>query len=650
LTAAALGERSSVVASKSLFDARSFEGCRGRANSKALYSHLRLTFMSNLIEEYGLIGDGETAALVHRSGSIDWLCWPRFDSDACFAALLGTADNGYWRIAPLEPARLSRRYIDNSLILVTDFETEAGAIRLTDFMSKQNGHSTLVRTLQGLRGRVSMCCRMLLCFDYGSTRPWLDLRGKRAVARVGPDLAVLEAPIELQHVRSTIFCEFELDQSEELVFTLTYGSSYQPEPQPIDSAKARADVENYWRRWIAHFDKETEWPEAVRRSLMVLKAMIYHPTGGMIAAPTTSLPERAGGDFNWDYRLCWIRDAAFTLIALIDSGYRSEATRWRDWLLRAVAGEPDKMRIMYRVDGSRRLEEWQATWLPGYRWTTPVRIGNDAASQRQLDIFGELIDSIHIAAGAGIRRSEQEQHLLDAIVDHVEQVWRLPDHGIWETRGKPRHYVYSKVSAWVAIDRYVSHCETSIDGDDSALSRMSKLRDEMHGEICREGYDAGLGRFVEYYGGQTLDASLLLLPLLGFLPIEDERVSHTIETIERELVVDGLVHRRDPHQPHPEGAFLACTCWLADCQIMQGRRDAARKSIERVLATANDLGLLAEEYDVRARRFAGNFPQALSHLALVRTALRFSGAVTERGKAQTNPSSDRCNARSRTGQ
>ncbi len=355
----------------------------------------------------------------------------------------------------------------------------------------------------------------------------------------------------------------------------------------------------------------------------------------MIAAPTTSLPERPGGDFNWDYRLCWIRDAAFTLIALIDAGYHSEATDWRDWLLRAVAGEPDKMRITYRVDGSRRLEEWNATWLPGYRWTAPVRVGNSAASQRQLDIFGELMESIYIAGQAGIARTPQEERLVETIVQHVEAEWRLPDQGLWESRGPPRHFVYSKVSAWVAIDRFIRHREATGEatgmGDALLVRRMKALRDEMHGEICREGYDPALGVFLECYGGDSVDASLLLLPLLGFLPVDDERISRTIDAIEGELVVDGLVHRRNPRGQHAEGAFLACTCWLADCQLLQGRREDARKSFERVLSVRNDLGLLAEEYDIRTKRLTGNFPQALSHLALVRTALRFSGAVIERG-------------------
>lgn len=605
--------------------------------------------MSNLIEEYGLIGDGETAALVHRSGSIDWLCWPRFDSDACFAALLGTAENGCWKIAPVDPARVSRRYIEDTLVLETEFETDSGAVRLTDFMTIQHGHSALVRMVRGLRGRVSMTCRMHLRFDYGSTLPWLDIHADGAVARIGPDLVVLHSPVALHEEQSAVVCEFEVGVSDERAFTLIYGSSFKPAPLPIDAAAACSEVQEECRRWIGRFDKHTDWPDAVRRSLITLRAMIYRQTGGIIAAPTTSLPERPGGDFNWDYRLCWIRDAAFTLIALVDSGYLAEAAEWRDWILRAVAGEPEKMRIMYRVDGSRRLEEWKVDWLPGHRWTPPVRIGNAAASQRQLDIFGELIDSVHIAAQAGIKRPQEEEKLIEAIVRHVAQVWRLPDQGLWESRGQARHFVYSKVSCWVAIDRYVRHRQIFCGADHERVLEMKKLRDEMHGEICREGYDSGLGRFVEYYGGISLDASLLLLPLLGFLPIEDERISRTIAAIERELVVDGLVLRKKPSHSPPEGAFLACSCWLADCQLMQGRRDAARQTIERVLAVSNDLGLLAEEYDVEAKRLAGNFPQALSHLALVRTVLRFSGAVTERGDTRTI-ASDQHKARSRTKQ
>lgn len=588
--------------------------------------------MSNRIEEYGLIGDGETAALVHRNGSIDWLCWPRFDSDACFAALLGMAENGCWKLGPVGPARSSRSYLQDTLVLQTEFETDSGAFSLTDFMPIRKGNPALIRIVRGLRGSVQARSEVTLRFDYGSVQPWIEVAGARASARIGPDLAVLYAPADLRRTKSALVCDLELHEGDELAFTLIYGSSFEPEPPPLDPAEALSKVQEYWHNWIAGFHSQTEWPAAIRRSLITLKAMIYRPTGGMISAATTSLPERSGSDFNWDYRYCWIRDASFTLIALVDAGYLSEAREWRDWLLRAVAGEPDKMRIMYRVDGSRRLEEWTASWLLGFRWASPVRIGNSAASQRQLDIFGELMDSVYISARAGIERTEQEERVIEGVVQHVETVWRLPDHGLWESRGKPRHYVYSKVSAWVAIDRYVRHRQDDDSADQEKLHRMKKLRQEIHDEVCREGYDSDLGTFVEYYGAESLDASLLLLPLVGFLPVSDDRISRTIDVIERELTEDGLVHRKPQHQQNAQGAFLACNCWLADCLIMQGRRKDARKSFERVLAAANDLGLLSEEYDVRAKRLAGNFPQTLSHLALVRTALRFSGRITERGE------------------
>jgi GH15 family glucan-1,4-alpha-glucosidase len=580
--------------------------------------------MSNLIEEYGLIGDGETAALVHRDGSIDWLCLPRFDSDACFAALLGTAENGCWKLAPVEPFQASHSYIEDTLVLQTEFETSAGAIRVTDFMPIRQGNPALIRMVQGLRGCVKIRSEARLCFDYGSVQPWLEIQDTRALARVGPDLAVLYAPTDLRRAGSTLVCDLDVREHDIHAFVLVYGASTEVPPPPVDAARALSEAQKYWREWIERFNKPTEWPAAVRRSLITLKAMIHRPTGGIIAAPTTSLPERSGHDFNWDYRFCWIRDASFTLMALIDTGYASEAKEWRDWLLRAVAGEPEKMRIAYRVDGSRRLEEWQADWLPGYHWSPPVRIGNSAASQRQLDIFGELMNSIDIAAKAGIERSAQEERLIDGIVRHVEAVWRQPDHGLWELRGDPRHYVYSKVSAWVAIDRYVRHLESDGSPPGGKLDRMGKLRRQMHDEICSEGYDTGLGTFVEYYGAESLDASLLLLPVVGFLPVRDDRISRTIDAIERELTVEGLVHRRRPPHQTQQGAFLACNCWLAECRLMQGRREAARKVFERVLAVTSELGLLAEEYDAHAKRLAGNFPQALSHVALVRTALRFS--------------------------
>jgi GH15 family glucan-1,4-alpha-glucosidase len=580
--------------------------------------------VARLIEDYGLIGDGETAALVHRDGSIDWLCWPRFDSDACFAALLGRTENGCWKLSPIDPARIERRYQPDTLVLETRFETEHGVVRLTDFMPIRDGASVLVRMLQGVRGRVRIRSDLNLRFDYGSMRPWIEIEEKRAVARVGPDLVALYSPGPLRHEHGSVLAEVELGEGEEMAFTLAYGSSVQPCPQPIDAKRALAGTQKYWREWIHQFKRKTDWPEAVRRSLITLKSMIYRPSGAIVAAPTTSLPEKPAGEMNWDYRFAWIRDSTFMFSVLLDAGYQQAAIDWRNWLLRALAGDPDKMRIMYRVDGSRRLEEWIAEWLPGFRWASPVRVGNAASAQRQLDTFGELVNTLHIANQSGIAVTAEELDVVRAIVHHVETVWRLPDQGLWESRGKPRHYVYSKVSAWVAVDRYIGFEMPTADAEHETCSRMNKLAREMHDEICREGYDQRLGRFVEYYGGEALDASLLLLPIMGFLPVDDERIARTIAAIENELMEDGFVHRWKPHDAVSEGAFLACSCWLADCQQLQGRRDAAKRTFERVLSVSNDLGLLSEEYNVKARHLAGNFPQALSHLALVRTALRLS--------------------------
>jgi GH15 family glucan-1,4-alpha-glucosidase len=588
--------------------------------------------VARLIEDYGLIGDGETAALVHREGAIEWLCWPRFDSDACFAALLGTREHGYWQLSPIDPARVQRRYQPDTLVLETHFETGHGAVRLTDFMPIRDGTSVLVRMVKGLRGNVHIRSDLKLRFDYGSIRPWIEIEEKRAVARVGPDLVALYSPAPLRQENGSVLAEAELGEGEDMVFTLAYGSPVQPCPEPIDAKRALAETQTYWREWIAQFDRKTDWPQAVRRSLITLKSLIYRPSGAIVAAPTTSLPEKPGGETNWDYRFAWIRDSTFMFSVLLDAGYRQGAIDWRNWLLRALAGDPDKMRIMYRVDGSRRLDESIVEWLPGFRWTSPVRIGNSASAQHQLDIFGETINTLHLANQNGIGVTREELDVVRAIVRHVECVWRLPDQGLWESRGRPRHYVYSKVSSWVAVDRYAEFEMPATDAAHETRSRVKNLAREMHDEICREGYDQRLGRFVEYYGGQTLDASLLLLPLMGFLPVDDDRIARTIAAIENELMEDGFVRRWKPHDEAPEGAFLACSCWLADCQLLQGRHDDARRTFERVLSARNDLGLLSEEYDVRARQLAGNFPQALSHIALVRTALRLSGSFSEHAK------------------
>ncbi len=604
------------------------DGAARRADRAA-----RARVMAKLIEDYGLIGDGRSAALVRRDGSIDWLCWPRFDSDACLAALLGTEEHGRWLIGPAEGgACASRRYQPDTLVLETDFEAEGGAARVTDFMPVGDGAPTLVRIVTGLRGRIRLRHSLLLRFDYGSLAPWVERRGETAVARVGPDLVVLRGPVAFEGEGDEIAAEFELGEGDERAFVLAYGPSHEPPPEPIDAKAALAEAQAHWREWIQRFDEPTDWPEAVRRSLLTLKAMIHRPTGSIVAAPTTSLPETFGGSDNWDYRFAWMRDSTFALAALLDAGFEEEAVAWRDWLLRAVAGDPDKMRIMYHVDGSRRLEEWTVDWLPGFRWSTPVRVGNAAAAQFQLDIYGEVIDTLHLAARAGMERDEQGRALEAAVVRHVERVWRDPDHGLWESRGEPRHYVYSKVMAWVAVDRCASARRAQAQaGEDDEGARLGDLARLMHAEICREGFDADLGHFVARYGGREVDASLLLLPLMGFLPVDDPRMAGTIAAVERDLVVDGLVRRNAPVGQPPPNAFLACSCWLADCQAMQGREQEARATFERLLSVQSDLGLLAEEYDPEAGRLTGNFPQALSHLALIRTALGLCGTVTRRG-------------------
>ncbi|QOZ78787.1 glycoside hydrolase family 15 protein [Bradyrhizobium sp. CCBAU 53351] len=586
---------------------------------------------TKFIEDYGLIGDGQTAALVHRDGSIEWLCWPRFDSDACLAALLGTDAHGCWKLEPVEAGTSPRRrYRTDTLILETEFELSTGRVRLIDFMPIENNASTLMRIVQGLAGKIKLRSELDLRFDYGSLRPAVEIDRQQAVAFVGPDLVVLHAPAQLSQQGSCIVSEVEVSEGEEIAFCLRYGSATGAPPPPLAAAAALRKTEEYWLNWIAKFSIQTRWPEAVRRSLLTLKAMIFRATGGMIAAPTTSLPEAPAENLNWDYRYCWLRDAAFSATALLDAGYLDEAKAFRDWLLRAAGGEPDKIRIMYRVDGSRRLEEWTASWLPGFRGAKPVRIGNAAAAQRQVDIYGELLDCVAAAAKAGVAPTEREADLLASVIAHVERVWNEPGQGVWEVRGEPQHYTYSKVSAWAAVDRFVRRRDLHQTADGSFLERMTGLRSRMHGEICEKGFAPGRGTFVEYYGSDGLDPSLLKLPLVGFLPVTDERVARTIAAIERELVHEGYVHRRSSSAIR-QGAFLACSGWLTECQLMQGRRAEAERTFEHLLRARSDLGLLAEEFNVRDRRLAGNFPQGLSHLALVRAALRFEDKASNRG-------------------
>ena len=590
--------------------------------------------MSSPIEDYALLGDGETAALLNRNGSIDWLCWPRFDDDACFAALLGNSENGHWTIAPAEPVTQRRRhYQTDTLVMETELETEAGAVRVIDFMPMRKGASSLVRIVVGVRGSVRMHCQIRLRFDYGALPPWSECHGADMVAKVGPDLVVLRAPVTLSVQAHVTSADFDVSAGDRHAFVLSYGASHEAPPAAVDAEAALAATQAFWRGWIGRFDDaKTDWPGTVRRSLITLKALIHAPTGGLIAAPTTSLPEAPGGKMNWDYRYCWLRDASFTLCALLNAGFHVEATEWRNWLLRAIAGSPERLRIMYRVDGSRHLSEWTVEALPGYRHARPVRIGNAASTQRQIDVFGEVLDALDLARRGGVAATDQEMAVERGIVGHLEKVWNTEGSGVWEARSELRQYTYSKVMAWVGLDRVIRHRGEDVSGDDAMFDRLRVLRQTIHDEVCQEGWNEGLGTFTQHYGGQAIDASLLLLPLVGFLPADDPRMAATIETIQRELSEGGLIRRtKAKAEPPNEGAFLACSCWMADCLNMQGRKDEARDQFERVLAVANDLGLLAEEYNVPGKHLAGNFPQALTHLAIINTALGLCGPTLQRG-------------------
>ena len=585
------------------------------------------------IEDYALIGDCQTAALVSREGSIDWLCWPRFDSPACFAALLGRPEHGHWRMAPSRKARVQRRYRPDTLILETDFENEQGAVTLIDFMPVGSAHSDLVRTVVGRRGRVAMQMEGVLRFDYGASVPWIsyspDRRGLRAIA--GPDMVLLYSPVPLENRHRTTCASFEVGAGETLSFVLAHGASHLEAPPAIDAAEALLATERFWRGWIERCAACDGLEEPVRRSLIALKALTYAPTGGVVAAPTTSLPERIGGVRNWDYRFCWLRDATLTLLALLDAGFQEEAAAWREWLLRAVAGSPEQMRIMYGVAGERRLAEWEMDWLPGYEDSKPVRVGNAAAQQVQLDVYGEVMDALFQACKAGLARNDIAWDLQRALLGHLEKVWVEPDAGIWEVRGPPRHFTYSKVMCWVAFDRGIKMVEGF--GLPGPVARWRELRSRIHADVCRRGYSERRGSFVQSYGSEELDAALLLIPTTGFLPATEPRVLRTVEAIQRELTVDGLVLRYLTNEavdglPPGEGVFLACSFWLADNLCLQGRGAEARALFDRLTGLANDVGLLAEEYDPVARRFLGNFPQAFSHVALINTALN----LTEKAK------------------
>ncbi|MBV8699634.1 MAG: glycoside hydrolase family 15 protein, partial [Bradyrhizobium sp.] len=567
-----------------------------------------------------------------RNGSIDWLCWPAFDSDACFAAILGTARNGRWLIAPKdETARVARRYRDKTLILETRFETADGIVAVIDFMPPRGEASDVVRLVRGIEGRMAMRMELVIRFGFGCDIPWVKRTEDRSalLAICGQDMTVLRTPVETRGENMTTVADFEIGAGETIPFVLTYGPSHLPLPKPIDPARALQETERFWTEWSDRCNHDGDYRDLVLRSLITLKALTYGPTGGIVAAPTTSLPEKLGGARNWDYRFCWLRDATFTLLALMNSGYTEEASAWHNWLLRAVAGSPDNMQIMYGIMGQRRLLEWEANWLPGYEGAKPVRIGNAAHAQVQLDVYGELLDVFHQSRMTKLKLDNNTWALECAVLDHLAEVWQEADHGIWERRGAGRHYVFSKVMAWVAFDRALKSADAF--GFKAPRDRWRKLCNAIHHDVCEKGFDPGQNAFVESYGSKMLDASVLLLPAVGFLPPTDPRIRGTVQAIEKHMMRDGFVLRHDPREVTREvqpieGAFLACSLWLADAYVLGGDAEKAQALFDRVVALANDLGLIAEEYDPGARRQTGNFPQALTHIALINTAQNLSRA------------------------
>ena len=597
------------------------------------------------IEDYALIGDCETAALVGRDGSVDWLCWPRFDSDACFAALLGAPEHGRWLIAPTDgAASVTRRYRGDTLILETRFETSDGAVLVVDFMPPRSGHSNLVRLVLGERGQVAMRMELIVRFGYGALVPWVHRQEDGTLrAIVGPDQAVLRTPVLLHGEGPSTVGTFTVAAGEMVPFTLTYAPSHLPPPDPVDPQAALAEAERFWREWSGRARvEEGERRGAVMRSLITLKALTYAPTGGIVAAPTTSLPETLGGIRNWDYRFCWLRDATLSLLALMNAGYYDEAGAWRDWLLRAVAGVPAQAQIMYSITGERRLTEWEVDWLPGYEGARPVRIGNGAHGQIQIDVYGEVMDALYQAQRGGLASSADAWALQQAFLAHLAEIWREPDRGIWESRRPERHFTFSKIMAWVAFDRGAKIAQEF--GLEGPVERWSEVAKAIHDDVCANGYDPELGSFVQAYGSKWLDGSLLLIPTTGFLPVDDPRIAGTVSAVEGRLLADGFVMRHDPAEvetglAHGEGAFLACSFWLADALVLLGREEEGQRLFERLLGLRNDVGLLSEEYDVTTGRLVGNFPQAFSHVALVNTAhnLARPSKPAEQRAGQTEP-------------
>ncbi|MEZ5817800.1 MAG: glycoside hydrolase family 15 protein [Hyphomicrobiaceae bacterium] len=588
--------------------------------------------MSQAIEDYALIGNMISAALVHRNGSIDWLCLPRFDSEAAFAALLGTKQHGHWSLQPDGDFRASRSYITDTPVLETRYETESGSVVVTDFMPMTDDEEKvdLVRIVRCTSGIVRMKTEMVLRFNYGQAVPWVRHRDYGLSAVAGPDAVELHSSVRLQGRNMTSVADFIVREGETVPFTLSYHPSHKVPHFIRDSSEALSQTQSWWREWTKRCrfkSSNPEWCEAVRRSLITLKLLIYRPTGGIIAAPTTSLPEAIGGKRNWDYRYCWLRDSALTFYALLNAGYREEAVAWRGWLLRTVAGHPQQLQIMYGMAGERWLPEVEVPWLAGYENSRPVRVGNAAMGQVQHDIYGELMETLHAARAADLSNHDEAWKMQSVMLEHLQRTWRDPDHGIWEVRGPPRHFTHSRVMSWVAFDRAVKSVEQfGLDGD---VQAWRATRDEICSDILSNGYDSDRNTFVQHYGGKTVDASLLLIPQVGFLPSNDARVVGTITQIEKDLKRDGLVMRYstddvDDGVGGDEGAFLACSFWLADAYVMSGRQQEAEAMFERLLSYRNDVGLLSEEYDPVSKRLVGNFPQAFSHIGLVNTAFNLT--------------------------
>ncbi len=573
------------------------------------------------IEDYGIIGDCETAALVGKNGSIDWLCWPNFGSDACFAALLGNDENGRWLVAPAgEGWTAERRYIPQTLVLETTWTRGSDVLRVTDFMPARESHSHICRKVECLEGSVDAYMELVLRFDYGHSIPWVT-RGEHSIRAIaGPHMVLFRSVLEPHGRDQRTVCDFTLGAGEHVWMTLTYGSSAAPEPRSVDPDKLLESVKQYWARWARKCTDAGPYTEAVQRSLITLKALTFRPTGGVVAAVTTSLPEALGGPRNWDYRFCWLRDSTFTLLALMNGGFYKEAEAWQDWLLRAIAGSPDQVQIMYGIGGERQLQEWEVGWLSGYEGSKPVRIGNAAAEQLQLDIYGEVMDAFYHALGGIKAPREVDLHLQKLLIEHLQTIWQEPDQGIWESRSGAQQFTYSKMMVWVAFDRAIMIAEHT--GSEAPLDEWRALRKQVHEEVCAKGFNEKIGAFTQKFSGDELDSSLLLMPLVGFLPAEDPRVKGTIEAIEKKLMRDGLLLRYDTSRssdglPAGEGTFVACSYWMVSCLKMIGRDQDARKLLDYLLSLRNDLGLSSEEYDTGKKRQVGNFPQAFSHIAMV---------------------------------